>query len=62
MGKFGLTPEENRAKWGLPADYPTVAANYAAARSDLAKRMGLGRSKSGVEPAAGETPRRKPKA
>ena len=39
----GLTPDEYRAKWGLPADYPLVAPNYAAARSALAKSMGLGR-------------------
>ena len=37
-----LTPEEYRAKWGLPKDYPMVAPNYAKARSDLAKQMGLG--------------------
>ena len=41
--EFGLTPEEYRAKWGLPADYPMVAPNYAAARSQLAKKMGLGK-------------------
>ncbi|ALN75608.1 MULTISPECIES: MucR family transcriptional regulator [unclassified Aureimonas] len=41
--KFGLTPEEYRAKWGLPSDYPMVAANYAAKRSELAKSIGLGR-------------------
>jgi predicted transcriptional regulator len=41
--KFGLTPEEYRAKWGLPNDYPMVAANYAAKRSELAKSIGLGR-------------------
>lgn len=40
---FGLTPEEYRAKWNLPADYPMVAPNYAAARSELAKTLGLGR-------------------
>ncbi|KAA3448174.1 MucR family transcriptional regulator [Mesorhizobium sp. SARCC-RB16n] len=40
---YGLTPDEYRAKWGLPADYPMVAPNYAAARSALAKAMGLGR-------------------
>lgn len=40
---FNLTPEEYRAKWGLPADYPMVAPNYAAARSTLAKSLGLGR-------------------
>lgn len=39
----GLTPEEYRAKWGLPASYPMVAANYAKRRSELAKSMGLGR-------------------
>jgi predicted transcriptional regulator len=40
--KYGLSPEDYRAKWGLPKDYPMVAPNYARARSDLAKRMGLG--------------------
>lgn len=40
---FGLTPEEYRAKWGLPLDYPMVAPNYAAARSELARSLGLGR-------------------
>lgn len=39
----GITPEEYRRKWGLPADYPMVAANYAAQRSELAKNIGLGR-------------------
>lgn len=38
-----LSPEDYRARWGLPADYPMVAPNYAAARSELAKKMGLGR-------------------
>ena len=37
-----MTPEQYRTKHGLPADYPMVAPNYALARSDLAKRMGLG--------------------
>jgi predicted transcriptional regulator len=41
--KYGLTPEDYRAKWGLPHDYPMVAPNYAKERSNLAKRMGLGR-------------------
>ena len=36
------TPEEYRSKWGLPADYPMVAANYSARRADLAKKIGLG--------------------
>ena len=39
---YDLTPEQYRAKWGLPKDYPMVAPNYAKARSDLAKQMGLG--------------------
>ncbi|MDX8495297.1 MucR family transcriptional regulator [Mesorhizobium sp. VK22B] len=40
---YGLTPDEYREKWGLKSDYPMVAANYAASRSQLAKSMGLGR-------------------
>ena len=40
---YNLSPEQYREKWGLPADYPMVAPNYAQARSSLAKRMGLGR-------------------
>ena len=39
---YNMTPEEYRERWGLPADYPMVAPNYAKARSDLAKQMGLG--------------------
>ncbi len=39
---YNLSPEEYREKWGLPPDYPMVAPNYAAARSNLAKKMGLG--------------------
>ncbi len=42
---LGMTPETYRAKWGLPGDYPMVAANYAAQRSDLAKSMGLGQTR-----------------
>jgi predicted transcriptional regulator len=42
--RYGLSPEEYRAKWGLPADYPMVAPNYAAQRSEFAKKIGLGRS------------------
>jgi predicted transcriptional regulator len=38
----GLTPDQYRAKWGLPSDYPMVAANYAKLRSSLAKESGLG--------------------
>lgn len=40
---YNLTPEEYRAKWGLPADYPMVAPNYAKQRSQFAKQIGLGR-------------------
>ncbi len=40
---YGLTPEQYRAKWNLPADYPMVAPNYAEARSAMAKSIGLGR-------------------
>lgn len=39
---YNLSPEEYREKWGLPHDYPMVAPNYAVARSNLAKKMGLG--------------------
>jgi len=42
--RYGLSPEEYRAKWGLPADYPMVAPEYAAQRSEFAKQIGLGRS------------------
>ena len=46
---YDLTPEQYRAKWGLPRDYPMVAPAYAAARSNLAKQMGLGQG--GRQPA-----------
>jgi predicted transcriptional regulator len=42
--RFKLTPDQYRAKWGLPADYPMVASNYAARRSEFAKKIGLGRT------------------
>lgn len=42
---YNLSPEEYREKWNLPHDYPMVAPNYARARSDLAKKMGLGTRK-----------------
>jgi predicted transcriptional regulator len=44
---YGLTPEEYRMKWGLPADYPMVAPNYAEQRSEFAKKIGLGRKGAG---------------
>jgi predicted transcriptional regulator len=40
---YGMTPEDYRAKWNLPTDYPMVAPNYAKKRSKLAKEIGLGR-------------------
>jgi predicted transcriptional regulator len=43
--QYGMTPEQYRDKWSLPADYPMVAPNYAAARSQLAKQMGLGQQR-----------------
>jgi len=45
MTHYDLTPEQYREKWGLDPSYPMVAPNYAAARSQLAKKMGLGRKK-----------------
>ena len=42
---YDLSPEEYRERWGLPPDYPMVAPNYAAARSALAKKMGLGQKR-----------------
>ena len=39
---YGMSPEEYRSKWNLPADYPMVAPNYAARRSEFAKKSGLG--------------------
>ncbi|MFC4235974.1 MucR family transcriptional regulator [Thalassospira xianhensis] len=44
---YNLTPEEYRAKWGLPSDYPMVAPNYAKQRSQFAKKIGLGRKAAG---------------
>ncbi len=43
--QYDLSPEKYREKWGLPADYPMVAPNYAKARSELAKEMGLGQQR-----------------
>lgn len=40
---YNMSPEEYRSRWGLPADYPMVAPNYAAQRSEFAKKIGLGR-------------------
>jgi predicted transcriptional regulator len=43
--QYNMTPEQYREKWALPPDYPMVAPNYAAARSQLAKQMGLGQQR-----------------
>jgi predicted transcriptional regulator len=43
--RYDMTPQQYREKWGLPADYPMVAPNYASARSELAKKMGLGQQR-----------------
>lgn len=45
--RYNLSPEQYRAKWGLPEDYPMVAPNYAVARSQLARKMGLGQQRRG---------------
>jgi len=53
--EYDMSPEEYREKWGLPRDYPMVAPAYAAARSNLAKNMGLGRrskAEAAVQPEA----------
>lgn len=46
--RYSMTPDEYRAKWNLPHDYPMVAPNYAKERSNLAKRMGLGLSRKEI--------------
>jgi len=50
MTTYGLTPEQYRQKWALPANYPMVAPDYAARRSTLAKQIGLGRKPAASEP------------
>lgn len=52
---YDMSPDEYRAKWGLPPDYPMVAPNYAQARSDMAKRIGLGK----LTPASGRGRKKK---
>ena len=63
MTHYQMTPEDYRAKWKLPADYPMVAPNYAAQRKELALKIGLGR-KPGLKAKAPAKPRaaRQPKA
>ena len=61
MSTYGMTPDQYRVKWGLPKDYPMVAPNYARTRSELAKKIGLGRSprKIAESPAPKKAPVRK---
>ena len=62
LTQLGMTPDEYRTKWNLPGDYPMVAANYAAARSALAKQIGLGKgSRTKPEPAIEGKKRGRPK-
>jgi predicted transcriptional regulator len=56
LGLRNMTPAEYREKWGLPRDYPMVAPNYAAQRSELAKKSGLGRK--AAAPAAAKAKRK----
>ncbi|MBV9510006.1 MAG: MucR family transcriptional regulator [Caulobacteraceae bacterium] len=61
--KYNLSPEEYRAKWNLPKDYPMVAPAYADARSKLAKQMGLGQGgrKAAAAPVKAAAPRGRPR-
>jgi predicted transcriptional regulator len=54
LGLKNMTPAEYRAKWGLPQDYPIVAPNYAIQRSELAKKLGLGRKAITPTPSKGK--------
>jgi len=47
--RYGLTTDEYRAKWGLPADYPMTAPNYSTRRSEFAKKIGLGRKQRALK-------------
>ncbi|GAB6966264.1 MucR family transcriptional regulator [Komagataeibacter kakiaceti JCM 25156] len=61
---YGLTPDQYRERWGLPAEYPMVAPNYAERRSSLAREIGLGRkitAASAGETASGRPGRRRRK-
>ena len=53
--RYNLTPDEYRAKWRLPHDYPMVAPSYASQRSTIAKKLGLGRKHVSTNPAAAIT-------
>lgn len=59
MSHYDMTPDEYRAKWKLPPDYPMVAPNYAKQRRDLAVKIGLGRKRAAVAPEPPAKPRRR---
>ena len=61
MTDHGMTPDEYRVRWNLPASYPMVASDYAEKRRDLAKKIGLGR-KPGERPTRKSTPKAQPKS
>jgi predicted transcriptional regulator len=61
LKKLGMTPDQYRSKWNLSADYPMVAPNYAAQRSALAKKIGLGQKRrNSGKPKTAETKRVRP--
>ena len=60
MSTYGMTPADYRTKWNLPRDYPMTAPNYAATRSQLAKKIGLGRSPAPVVIELPATPKKAP--
>lgn len=59
LSTLGMTPEQYRAKWNLPLDYPMVAANYSARRSELAKTLGLGQFRKNANKAKRGRPAKK---
>ncbi|MEW9837795.1 MucR family transcriptional regulator [Mesorhizobium sp. ZMM04-4] len=59
LALHGMTPQQYRIKWGLPADYPMTAPNYSAVRSAMAKDIGLGQKPEQEMPAARKAPARK---
>jgi len=62
MAAYGMTPEQYRAKWGLPRDYPMVAPSYARTRQELAMKLGLGRKPKSAPPPKPRRSTRKAKA
>lgn len=59
MSHYNMTPQDYREKWGLPGDYPMVAPSYALARSELAKKMGLGQRQGAVVAEPAKSPAKK---